>query len=104
MHSRQPELLGRNLWNLRDARGQPTIQHLIAQARQGGGKVLVVSHGLAIAAVVDTLAPGNDYPLHKPLANASITEVVYRGGRFEVLTFNELKYVKAGQAAAQSAP
>ena len=39
MHSRQPELLGRNLWDLRDPRGQPTIQHLIAQARQGGGYV-----------------------------------------------------------------
>ena len=74
------------------------------QALKGGGKVLVVSHGLAIAAVVDTLAPGNSYPLHKPLANASITEVVYRGGRFEVLTFNELKYVKAGQAAAKGTP
>ena len=39
MHSRQPELLGRNLWGLRDPRGQPTIQHLIAQARNGGGYV-----------------------------------------------------------------
>jgi len=74
------------------------------QARQGGGKVLVVSHGLAIATVVDTLAPGNNYPLHKPLSNASITEVVYRGGRFEVLTFNEMKYVKAGQEAAKVKP
>lgn len=39
MHSRQPELLGRNLWELRDAAGQPTIQQLIAQARAGGGFV-----------------------------------------------------------------
>ena len=39
MHSRQPELLGRNLWDLRDPRGQPTIQQLIAQARNGGGYV-----------------------------------------------------------------
>ncbi|MEO3714342.1 cache domain-containing protein [Roseateles flavus] len=39
MHSRQPELLGQNLWELRDARGQPTIQRLIAQARAGGGYV-----------------------------------------------------------------
>lgn len=39
MHSRQPELLGRNLWALRDAAGQPTIQQLIAQARAGGGFV-----------------------------------------------------------------
>lgn len=39
MHSRQPELLGRNLWALRDPGGQPTIQQLIAQAKAGGGYV-----------------------------------------------------------------
>ncbi|MDC8785548.1 cache domain-containing protein [Roseateles koreensis] len=39
MHSRQPELLGRNLWELRDAQGRPTIQQLIARARAGGGYV-----------------------------------------------------------------
>lgn len=37
MHPRQPELIGRNLWNLRDASGEPTIQRLIARARAGGG-------------------------------------------------------------------
>lgn len=39
MHPRQPELVGRDLWNLRDLRGQPTIQQLIAKARAGGGFV-----------------------------------------------------------------
>ncbi len=39
MHSRQPELVGQNLWELRDPKGQPTIQRLIAQARAGGGFV-----------------------------------------------------------------
>ncbi|MDQ2823007.1 MAG: cache domain-containing protein [Pseudomonadota bacterium] len=37
MHPRQPELVGRNLWSLRDAAGAPTIQGLIARARSGGG-------------------------------------------------------------------
>lgn len=37
MHPRQPELVGHNLWNLRDAQGVPTIQRLIARAREGGG-------------------------------------------------------------------
>ncbi len=37
MHPRQPELMGRNLWEMRDAQGQPIIQHLIAKARDGGG-------------------------------------------------------------------
>jgi two-component system NarL family sensor kinase len=38
-HSRQPELVGRNLWALRDPLGRPTIQRLIARARAGGGYV-----------------------------------------------------------------
>lgn len=39
MHSRQPELIGQNLWELRDPQGRPSIQHLIAQAKAGGGYV-----------------------------------------------------------------
>ncbi|SHH10879.1 cache domain-containing protein [Massilia sp. CF038] len=37
MHPRQPELVGRNLWELRDASGEPTIQRLVARAKAGGG-------------------------------------------------------------------
>ncbi|XHS76953.1 cache domain-containing protein [Burkholderiaceae bacterium UC74_6] len=39
MHSRQRDLVGQNLWELRDPQGRATIQRLIAQARQGGGYV-----------------------------------------------------------------
>ncbi|MCK4155281.1 MULTISPECIES: cache domain-containing protein [Ralstonia solanacearum species complex] len=39
MHPRQPELVGRDLWSLTDARGQPTIQRLVAAAQTGGGFV-----------------------------------------------------------------
>ena len=39
MHPRQPELVGRDLWDLTDARGQPTIQKLVAAAQSGGGFV-----------------------------------------------------------------
>jgi len=37
MHPRQPELVGKNLWTMRDAAGQPTIQRLIQRANSGGG-------------------------------------------------------------------
>ncbi len=37
MHPRQPELVGRNLFNLRDAHGALTIQRLLARTRAGGG-------------------------------------------------------------------
>jgi two-component system NarL family sensor kinase len=37
MHPRQPELVGTDMWNWRDASGVPTIQRLIERARAGGG-------------------------------------------------------------------
>jgi two-component system NarL family sensor kinase len=37
MHPRQPELVGRNLWELHDHAGAPTIQRLVARAKSGGG-------------------------------------------------------------------
>lgn len=37
MHPRQPELVGQNLWELRDADGNLTIQRLLQRARSGGG-------------------------------------------------------------------
>ncbi|WP_341889127.1 cache domain-containing protein [Variovorax sp. YR752] len=37
MHSRQPELVGQNLWGLRDSHGRFTIQELIQGARDKGG-------------------------------------------------------------------
>lgn len=39
MHSRQPELIGKNLWELKDANGDPVIQMLISRALDGGGYV-----------------------------------------------------------------
>ncbi len=39
MHPRQPDLIGRDLWDLRDPEGALTIQQLIAAARSGGGAV-----------------------------------------------------------------
>ncbi|SFU79423.1 cache domain-containing protein [Pseudoduganella namucuonensis] len=37
MHPRQPELVGQNLWSLKDQNGTPTIQRLLARAKEGGG-------------------------------------------------------------------
>lgn len=37
MHPRQPELVGRNLYDMRDGAGNATIRHLLARAKEGGG-------------------------------------------------------------------
>lgn len=37
MHPKLPQLVGRNLWDMTDNEGNPTIQRLIERARSGGG-------------------------------------------------------------------
>jgi two-component system, NarL family, sensor kinase len=37
MHPRQPELVGRNLWEMRDPNGLAVIQELIAKSQEKGG-------------------------------------------------------------------
>ena len=52
MHPRQPELVGKDLWELRDTNGLPVIQQLIARGHEGGGFVRYIwqkpsTHALA---------------------------------------------------------
>ena len=42
MHPRQPELIGRDLFDMRDNEGTPVIRELIARAHEGGGYVRYV--------------------------------------------------------------
>jgi len=44
MHPREPDLVGRDLSELRDPQGTPTIQHLLAAASRGGGYVRYMWH------------------------------------------------------------
>ncbi|HZZ13954.1 MAG TPA: cache domain-containing protein [Paraburkholderia sp.] len=44
MHPREPDLVGRDLWSLRDPQGAPTIQQLLAAASRGGGYVRYMWH------------------------------------------------------------
>lgn len=44
MHPRQPELVGQDLWNLRDTQGQPVIQNLLTAAKRGGQQGEVVHY------------------------------------------------------------
>ena len=44
MHPREPDLVGRDLWTMRDPQGALVIQQLIAAAARGGGYVRYVWH------------------------------------------------------------
>ncbi len=64
-------------------------------ARKGGGNVLVVSHGLSITALVNTLDPGLNVPAG--LKNASVTKVVYKNGKYEVKEVGDMSFVEIGR-------
>jgi len=76
------------------------MEQLISQTRQqGGGKVLLVSHGLSINALLDLLLPGQTVATTK-LENASITRPRLHNGQYQLLDINDLRYLKAGQLPA----
>ena len=63
---------------------------------QGGGNVLVVSHGLSIAALVNEL--DSSFPAAPGIQNSSVTIITFKDGRFEVSEYGSTRFLEAGQA------
>lgn len=62
--------------------------------QQGGGNVLVVSHGMAISTLLQALG---DTSLHAQLSNASVTLLRYTdSGKFAIEAVNDMRYVERG--------
>jgi probable phosphoglycerate mutase len=72
-----------------------SITDIAKQAQQqGGGNVLVVSHGMAIASLLQALG---DTSLTQPLSNASVTLLRYTdSGEFVIEAVNDMRYVERG--------
>ena len=64
-------------------------------ARKGGGNVLIVSHGLSITALVNTLDPELNVPAG--LKNASVTKVIYKNGKYVIKEVGDMSFVELGQ-------
>lgn len=62
-------------------------------AAQGGGNVLVVSHGAAILAM---LLDMSTTPVVEALSNASVTMITYKNGEFTVGKLGDMSYVEKG--------
>lgn len=69
----------------------------IAQSTQesGGGNVLIVSHGMAILAMINEMT---DTPLTQQLPNASVTKIRYTDdGKFIIESIGDMSYVEKGK-------
>lgn len=84
------------------ARMADAMATVVAETRaKGGGDVLVVSSGLSIVALLETLT--DDPVVNSAIGNASVTKLVYHGDSVTLESFNDLSYVEKGaQVAAGS--
>lgn len=72
-----------------------TFKEVAAEAAQnGGGNVLVVSHGNAIMAIVNSISNSNV----SDISNAAVTKIIYKDGQFTVESVNDKSYIEKGAA------
>ncbi|AQY49678.1 phosphoglycerate mutase [Listeria weihenstephanensis FSL R9-0317] len=67
----------------------------IKESKKGDHNVLLVSHGLSIGALLDTISPGFKLP-DGGLKNASVSKIQYKNGKFTILSVNDMSYVENG--------
>ncbi|OCG21712.1 histidine phosphatase family protein [Gilliamella sp. App4-10] len=87
-------------YNKVKTRMQSSLKTIAESAKaQGGGNVLVVSHGMAITAMVEEWL---DKPITAGLGNASITKIRYTDdGKFVVESLGDMSYVEKGKNQAK---
>lgn len=66
------------------------------ESQKGDHNVLLVSHGLSIGALLDTISPGYIMPTGG-LKNASVTKVTYKNGTYTIEEVNDISYIEAGK-------
>jgi len=79
------------------ARAEAFIRETAAkEAEEGGGNLLVVSHGFTIGILLSELDDEEDYPTAIDIGNASVSKVVYKDGKFTVESIGDMYYIEQG--------
>lgn len=86
-------------WNTVSSRMKQGIDTIAQETeKNGGGKVMVVSHGMSLLTFLKTIAPEEFKDFKGNLSNASVTKIVYEDGKYTVETINDMSYVEKGKA------
>ena len=67
-------------------------------AKNGGGNVLVISHGIAIMTLVDML---DSSKTKLGLENASVTKILYKDGEYKVESVGDMSYAENGKESVR---
>lgn len=80
-----------------EARLKTGLDRIATEAmNNGGGNILLVSHGMSINAMVLMIDPSAEVPPTGP-KNASVTKITYKDGKYTVESVNDLSYVENGK-------
>ncbi|WP_085535256.1 histidine phosphatase family protein [Massilibacteroides vaginae] len=81
------------------ARGQKAIREIAEkQAKNGGGNVLMVGHGMSIGIFLSDLDSYGKKPNAGHMGNAAVCKVTYKDGKFTLESFGDMSYVEKGKA------
>lgn len=84
-------------WQTLETRTQQALKDIAEEEFQKGSKtILIVSHAMAIAAML--LSLGGDKLLKGDLLNASVCEVEYDGTNFAVKSMGDMSFVEKGKS------
>ena len=85
-------------WKTIETRTQQALREVAeAELKKGSDNILIVSHAMAIAAML--LSLGGDQLLKGNLLNASVCKVEYDGANFTVKSMGDMSYVEKGKLA-----
>jgi probable phosphoglycerate mutase len=80
-------------------RGQKAIREIAEkEAANGGGNVLLVSHGMALGIFLSDLDSSGKKPGVGHMGNAAVCKVTYKDGQFTLESFGDMSYVEKGKA------
>lgn len=65
--------------------------------KNGGGNVLIVSHGLTISFLLSLI--DDSLPMQMQLENGSVTTLIYKDGKFMIDGINDLHFIEEGKKA-----
>ncbi|MFD3449031.1 histidine phosphatase family protein [Microbacteriaceae bacterium 4G12] len=66
--------------------------------KNGGGNVLVVSHGITITSLVDMIDRSK---IKLGLENASVTKILYKDGEYKIESFGDMSYAENGKESVK---
>ena len=87
------EVLRDRVWS-----GFEDIAH--RREKNGGGNVLVVSHGLTIAFLLNLI--DSSQPIRAGLQNGSVTRLTYKNGKFSIQEINNVSYIENGKQLSKT--